>query len=587
MKLASDQSDERYKFALSLIMPLASNTFDPEDPHDRDPFGWKEWHAYRNGTQMRDLTSNPKRQPWIRLPHSSHKGSQPNEIFLRHIEELLYPGMSELRDKLDSPEESASWEAAFDVAFSQKDLPSERWVGLPKEGVHESLVIDFRQLEEPRSGFQGKLTLSVDAGEVISLSLKPQADPVLLGILHLSLGTEGFRTDAVEGLAHGGKSSGSFGDEWGQLLLKDVVFHISNHVSSLDSKAGEAVTPVLSRESSSGAREDSSAGIVGRGDSRFFLSRAWILATYFGVGAGSIRCKEGLENGNERTLPGGYFVLVAPPSALFDHEKESSVRQQQAPLSEEEIRKAVIRQAALARSEEDADVAAATGRFLMASTWRGTAILDRGSENAADGLTSINNDAFWSLNASTLRNLRSYWLQGTIVGILQHQLIKRFANELGLAGSDISTDKMGDLYGRWLTFGNLVWWSELTYARPPTDRLLRTYRKAVNLQGTYSDLSTDFDTYSSFSERNFEKAERKHDRDTRDTLSRLQVLGTAVVIIGVGAAISDILGKGLGNLGLGFTLLLAVIFTYGVEKSLGGPWSKRINKRPEDGSGSS
>lgn len=173
------------------------------------------------------------------------------------------------------------------------------------------------------------------------------------------------------------------------------------------------------------------------------------------------------------------------------------------------------------------------------------------------------------VGGESARNLRSYWGESLLVGLVQHDALESFATRLAELGVDPSRGALDTLHEEWLAFRNVLWWSQLATSSSAPQMLLGLLRQARGTERLFRDLEEDFSAY----------VERRRwlleDRKQR-ALENLQVYGAATATAGALAAIialtrSD--GRPLAAL-IAVTLVAAVgvgaFVRYELRKARGG-----------------
>lgn len=121
------------------------------------------------------------------------------------------------------------------------------------------------------------------------------------------------------------------------------------------------------------------------------------------------------------------------------------------------------------------------------------------------------------------RNFRSYWAESIVFGLMQQDCLEEFQHRLAEIRDlrDVSVEK---LYGHWLEFRNVLWWSHLASSRIPQE-LLSALRDALGTERFFTDLEGDLATYSEY--------QHQCTEDRQETaLTNLQIYGSGIVVLG-------------------------------------------------------
>jgi hypothetical protein len=130
-----------------------------------------------------------------------------------------------------------------------------------------------------------------------------------------------------------------------------------------------------------------------------------------------------------------------------------------------------------------------------------------------------------ALTGVDAKNFRSYWSESLIFALLQHDRLEYLAGRLAELGFDPSTESLDRLYDDWLAFRNVFWWSQLSTTTDVPQTLVTLLRAEFGTERLFSDLETDFATYTA------RRRWRMEDEQTR-ALANLQIYGAAVAVIG-------------------------------------------------------
>jgi hypothetical protein len=149
-----------------------------------------------------------------------------------------------------------------------------------------------------------------------------------------------------------------------------------------------------------------------------------------------------------------------------------------------------------------------------------TARLGRASAFVRESRSGFAVDA--PLSVPLARNLRSYWSESLLAGLVQHDALEHFQARLADLDDPLQPEVVA-LYGDWLSFRNRLWWSQLSNSTRVPQELLFRLRDARGTDRLFAELEGDLATYSA-QQRSI--AEGKQAR----ALANLQVFGTAIVV---------------------------------------------------------
>lgn len=144
----------------------------------------------------------------------------------------------------------------------------------------------------------------------------------------------------------------------------------------------------------------------------------------------------------------------------------------------------------------------------------------------ATGLVLGNCTAFTvtgSIDGTYARNLRSYWSESIVFGLLQQECLEDFQHRLAKVGDPLKPE-IEDLHRDWLSFRNSVWWSQLSGSTEVPQELLSRLREELGTERLFEDLERDLATYSSQQHLRVEYAQAK-------ALANLQVYGSGLVVL--------------------------------------------------------
>jgi hypothetical protein len=122
-------------------------------------------------------------------------------------------------------------------------------------------------------------------------------------------------------------------------------------------------------------------------------------------------------------------------------------------------------------------------------------------------------------------NLRSYWGESLLLAVVQQELLEAFGERLAALGHDPTAPAVGELFGEWLTFRNVLWWSSPSVAATPPRELVAHYRAALGSDELFAELDGDFDRYVT-------ESRRRSDEVQAHALDNLQVYGAGIAVIG-------------------------------------------------------
>lgn len=122
-----------------------------------------------------------------------------------------------------------------------------------------------------------------------------------------------------------------------------------------------------------------------------------------------------------------------------------------------------------------------------------------------------------------VRNFRSYWAEGLVLGLLQQDCIEQLQQDLAKAGSP-HRPKVQDVYRDWILFCKLLWWTQLTPGQSPSQELFSRLHKVKGTHRLYAELGPDMTTYSELEHRELEDKQAS-------ALVNLQVYGSAAIVL--------------------------------------------------------
>jgi hypothetical protein len=121
------------------------------------------------------------------------------------------------------------------------------------------------------------------------------------------------------------------------------------------------------------------------------------------------------------------------------------------------------------------------------------------------------------INGKDARNLRSYWAESIIFGLLQQDGLEQFQNRLA-AIEDPFDPEVQTLRHNWLKFRNVLWWSQLAANAEPPQELLKRLRNELGTERLFADLEGDLITYS--------------EQQQANALANLQIYGAPFIVFG-------------------------------------------------------
>lgn len=121
------------------------------------------------------------------------------------------------------------------------------------------------------------------------------------------------------------------------------------------------------------------------------------------------------------------------------------------------------------------------------------------------------------LDGEYARNLRSYWSESLIFGLLQQSTLEEFQRRLAAIGDPLSPS-VQPLRRDWLRFRNLLWWSQLSGNTEVSQELLARIHNELGTKEFFTDLEGDLATYS--------------EQQQAAALANLQIYGAPFVVFG-------------------------------------------------------
>ena len=135
----------------------------------------------------------------------------------------------------------------------------------------------------------------------------------------------------------------------------------------------------------------------------------------------------------------------------------------------------------------------------------------------------------------SLRNVRSYWSETVLLGLLQHAYVEHYAVRLSQLGGVPLSSEVEQLYGDWLVFRNVLWWQHPSLTTNVANTLLRHTHSGLDTPALYGELESSFSTYVEARRNRAQELESQ-------ALRALQVYGAAFAVVGSAAAIMQVGG---------------------------------------------
>jgi hypothetical protein len=136
----------------------------------------------------------------------------------------------------------------------------------------------------------------------------------------------------------------------------------------------------------------------------------------------------------------------------------------------------------------------------------------------------------------SLRNIRSYWSETVLLGLIQHAYVEHYAARLSELGGLPLSSQVEGLYGEWLAFRNVLWWQHASFTTDVANRLLRHTHNGLDTRALYGELERSFSTYVEVRRHRAQEVESR-------ALRALQVYGAAFAAVGSAAAIMQVAGE--------------------------------------------
>jgi hypothetical protein len=115
------------------------------------------------------------------------------------------------------------------------------------------------------------------------------------------------------------------------------------------------------------------------------------------------------------------------------------------------------------------------------------------------------------------RNLRSYWGESIVFGLMQQNSLEEFQRRLAAIGDPLNP-AVQPLRRDWLRFRNLLWWSQLSGNTEVPQELLARVRHELGTERFFTDLEGDLATYS--------------EQQQAAALANLQIYGAPFIVFG-------------------------------------------------------
>ena len=122
------------------------------------------------------------------------------------------------------------------------------------------------------------------------------------------------------------------------------------------------------------------------------------------------------------------------------------------------------------------------------------------------------------------RNLRSYWTESIVLGLLQQDCLEEFQRRLASVGDLLDRD-VKELRRDWLEFRNVLWWSQLSSSSEIPQQLVSRLRSELGTSSLFTELEEDLAVYSDYQHQVFEEGQTR-------ALANLQIYGSAIVVLG-------------------------------------------------------
>lgn len=169
------------------------------------------------------------------------------------------------------------------------------------------------------------------------------------------------------------------------------------------------------------------------------------------------------------------------------------------------------------------------------------------------------------ISGENARNLRSYWSESLVYGLLQQQCLEDFQRRLAGVGDPLKPE-IEDLHHDWLAFRNSVWWSQLSTGTEVPQELIARLREELGTERLFDDLEGDLATYSAQQHRRAQDAQSQ-------ALANLQVYGSGLVVLTTLATIVGLFSApgGVRALLVAVAMVASVAVSLFVRTQLGRP----------------
>lgn len=127
------------------------------------------------------------------------------------------------------------------------------------------------------------------------------------------------------------------------------------------------------------------------------------------------------------------------------------------------------------------------------------------------------------IDGTYARNLRSYWSESIVFGLLQQACLEDFQHRLAEVGDPLKPE-IEDLHADWLSFRNSIWWSQLSTSTEVPQELVSRLREELGTERLFDDLEGDLATYSA-------QQHRRAEDTQAEALANLQVYGSGLVVL--------------------------------------------------------
>jgi hypothetical protein len=162
-----------------------------------------------------------------------------------------------------------------------------------------------------------------------------------------------------------------------------------------------------------------------------------------------------------------------------------------------------------------------------------------------------------AIDGEYARNLRSYWAESIVFGLLQHDSLEEFQRKLAAIGNPLDPEVQA-LRHSWLKFRNVLWWSQLAVSSGIPQAMLKRLRNELGTERLFTDLEGDLATYS--------------EQQQAEALANLQIYGAPFVVFAAlvtAIGLFDFTDRQLASL-IGASLLVAIVASLFVRVKLKG-----------------